>query len=233
MILDSGWVLLIMAGIFLGLGYLGVPVPFAIMAGVFVATMLTPVSMASMVGQLFNGLDAEALLAVPFFLLVGELMTSADVTRRMIVLAQAFVGHLRGGLAQVVTLFSMFFAGISGSSTADGSPGKPSPILSSAIKAGNKLYVSGILGNTPETKGNTEAQTVELLARVGRTLKAAGYDWSNVVDGIVYITDVKNFDAMNKGYRTMFTKDFPSRATVRTGLVNADGLVEIMFVAAK
>jgi tripartite ATP-independent transporter DctM subunit len=81
--------------------------------------MLTPVSMQSMVGQLFNGLDAEALLAVPFFLLVGQLMTSADVTRRMIVLAQTLVGHLRGGLAQVVTLFSMFFAGISGSSTAD------------------------------------------------------------------------------------------------------------------
>ena len=116
---------------------------------------------------------------------------------------------------------------------ADGSPGKPNPILSSAIKAGNKLYVSGILGNTAETKGSTEAQTVELLNRVGRTLKAAGYDWTNVVDGIVYITDVKNFDAMNKGYRTIFTKDFPSRATVRTGLVNADGLVEIMFVAAK
>src|SRR5690606_3137569 len=49
----------------------------------------------------------------------GELMSSADVTRRMIVLAQTMVGHLRGGLAQVVTLFSMFFAGISGSSTAD------------------------------------------------------------------------------------------------------------------
>jgi C4-dicarboxylate transporter DctM subunit len=118
-ILDSGWVLCVMAALFLGLGYLGVPVPFALMAGVFAATMLTPVSMLSMVGQLFNGLDVEALLAVPFFLLVGELMTSADVTRRMIVLAQTFIGHLRGGLAQVVTLFSMFFAGISGSSTAD------------------------------------------------------------------------------------------------------------------
>ena len=56
---------------------------------------------------------------MPFFLLVGELMTSADVTNRMIRLAQTMVGHLRGGLAQVVTLFSMFFAGISGSSTAD------------------------------------------------------------------------------------------------------------------
>jgi C4-dicarboxylate transporter, DctM subunit len=118
-ILDPGWVLFVMAGLFLGLGYIGVPVPFALMAGVFAATMLTPVSMLSMVGQLFNGLDVEALLAVPFFLLVGELMTSADVTRRMIALAQTFIGHLRGGLAQVVTLFSMFFAGISGSSTAD------------------------------------------------------------------------------------------------------------------
>lgn len=119
MILSSGWVLFTMAFVFLGLGYIGVPVPFALMAGVFIATSLTPISMPSMVGQLFNGLDAEALLAVPFFLLVGELMTSAEVTARMIRLAQTLVGHLRGGLAQVVTLFSMFFAGISGSSTAD------------------------------------------------------------------------------------------------------------------
>ena len=116
---EPGMIVFLMAFLFLFLGYLGVPVPFAIATGVFVATMLTPISMQSMVGQLFNGLDAEALLAVPFFLLVGELMTSADVTRRMIVLAQTLVGHLRGGLAQVVTVFSMFFAGISGSSTAD------------------------------------------------------------------------------------------------------------------
>ena len=116
---------------------------------------------------------------------------------------------------------------------ADGTAGRPSAILSSAVKVGNRLYVSGILGNTAHNKGNTEAQTVEILARVGRTLKAAGFDWTDVVDGIVYITDVANFEAMNKGYRTIFSKDFPARATVRTGLVNADGLVEIMFVAAK
>lgn len=116
---------------------------------------------------------------------------------------------------------------------ADGTPGKPGRILSSAIKMGNRLYVSGMLGSTPANKGDAEAQTVETLARIGRTLTAAGYDWSNVVDGIVYITDVKNFDAMNRGYRTVFTKDFPARATVRTGLVAGDGLVEIMFVAAK
>jgi len=115
----SGTLIVLMAGIFLGLGYMGVPVAFAIMAGGLVATAFTPVSFGSMIGQMFHGIDSEALLAVPFFLLVGELMSSADVTQRMIRLAQVMVGHLRGGLAQVVTLFSMFFAGISGSSAAD------------------------------------------------------------------------------------------------------------------
>ena len=117
--MSNGWIIFTMAALFLGLGYLGVPVAFSIIAGVLVATALTKISFASMIGQLFHGIDSEALLAVPFFLLVGELMTSAQVTHRMIVLAQTMVGHFRGGLAQIVTVFSMFFAGISGSSTAD------------------------------------------------------------------------------------------------------------------
>src|SRR3954469_7235673 len=108
-----------MGSLFLFFGYLGVPVAFALIASVLLVTLFTPVSEASMIAQLFNGMDVEALLAVPFFLLVGELMTSANVTIRMITLSQTLVGHVRGGLAQVVTLFSMFFAGISGSSSAD------------------------------------------------------------------------------------------------------------------
>jgi tripartite ATP-independent transporter DctM subunit len=117
--MSNGYVLFLMAFLFLGLGYMGVPVAFALMAGVIVATSFTPISLQSMIGQMFHGIDSETLLAVPFFLLVGELMTSANVTARMVRLAQTMVGHMRGGLAQVVTLFSMFFAGISGSSTAD------------------------------------------------------------------------------------------------------------------
>src|SRR3989440_6079820 len=117
--MSGGAVLSLMGALFLLLGYMGVPVSFALMAGVFVATAFTQVSLQSMVGQLFHGIDSETLLAVPFFLLVGELMASTNVVYRMIGLAQTLVGHLRGGLAQVVTLFSMFFAGISGSSAAD------------------------------------------------------------------------------------------------------------------
>ncbi len=117
--MGTGSILLVMASLFLLFGYMGVPVAFAIMAGVLAATALTPISYQSMIGQMFHGIDAEALLAIPFFLLVGELMSSSDVTQRLIRLAQVLVGHMRGGLAQVVTLFSMFFAGISGSSAAD------------------------------------------------------------------------------------------------------------------
>jgi enamine deaminase RidA (YjgF/YER057c/UK114 family) len=116
---------------------------------------------------------------------------------------------------------------------ADGKPGRPNPNLSSAIKVGDKLYVSGMLGNTADNKGDATAQTRELMTRVERTLKAAGFDWGHVVEGVVYITSVKNFAAMNAGYRSIFTKDFPARATVRTGLVAPDGLVEIMFTAVK
>ena len=115
----NGGLIFLMGFLFLFLGYMGVPVAFALIASVLVVTAFTPVSLASMMAQLFNGMDTEALLAVPFFLLVGDLMTSANVTVRMITLSQTMVGHLRGGLAQVVTIFSMFFAGVSGSSAAD------------------------------------------------------------------------------------------------------------------
>src|SRR5438876_12326859 len=89
-----------MGSLFLFLGYMGVPVAFSLIAAVLVVTAFTPVSYASMMAQLFNGMNVEALVAIPFFLLVGDLMTSANVTVRMIRLAQSMVGHLRGGLAQ-------------------------------------------------------------------------------------------------------------------------------------
>jgi len=116
---------------------------------------------------------------------------------------------------------------------ADGSAGTPNPNLSSAIRVGNRLYLAGMLGHTPTNKGDVKAQTVETLARVGRTLKAAGFEWSQVVDGVVYLPEMSKFQDMNAGYREVFSKDFPARATVGTGLMGADGLVEIMFTAVK
>src|SRR5205809_4991484 len=104
---------------FLFFGYLGVPVPFSLMAGVFIGAFLADVSLAAIVQKIFDGVDSEALLAIPFFLLVGELMSSANVVVRIANLSLSLVGHIRGGLSQVVVVFSMFFSEMSGSTTAD------------------------------------------------------------------------------------------------------------------
>jgi enamine deaminase RidA (YjgF/YER057c/UK114 family) len=117
--------------------------------------------------------------------------------------------------------------------TAEGQPGNKNPNLSSAIRVGNRLYVSGILGNTADNKGNVKAQTAETLVRIGRTMKAAGFDWNHVVEGVVYLPDLTKFADMNASYREVISKDFPARATVGAGLMGADGQVEIMFTAVK
>jgi 2-iminobutanoate/2-iminopropanoate deaminase len=116
---------------------------------------------------------------------------------------------------------------------ADGTPGKPNPILSSAIRTGDRLFLAGMLGSTDANKGDAAGQTRETLARLGRTMKAAGFDWSDIVDAVVYLPSVKDFAAMNTAYREVFPKAFPARSTVEAGLVSPDGLVEIMMTAVK
>jgi 2-iminobutanoate/2-iminopropanoate deaminase len=109
----------------------------------------------------------------------------------------------------------------------------PNPNLSAAVRVGDRLYLAGMLGNNESNRGDAGAQARETFARIGRTLAAAGFDWADVVDGVVYLTDAKDFPALNEAYREVFKQDFPTRATVLTGLVAPDGLVEIMFTASK
>jgi len=116
---------------------------------------------------------------------------------------------------------------------ADGSAGTANPNLSSAIRVGNRLYLAGMTGNTATNKGNVKAQTAEVLARMTRTLKAAGFDTTQVVDAVAYLPDMTKFPDMNVAYREVFAKDFPARATVGVGLMGADAAVEIMMVAVK
>src|ERR1700744_6602239 len=119
LIMSNALLLGLMTCLFLAYGSLGNPVAFSLIAGVLVGTAFTAITFQSIIGQLLNGIDSEALMVIPFFLLVGELMTSANVVIRIAELSQALVGHIRGGLAQVTTVFSMFFSGMSGSSSAD------------------------------------------------------------------------------------------------------------------
>lgn len=69
--------------------------------------------------NVYNGMDSFPLMAIPFFMLAGELMNRGGITMRLVEFSQAFMGHLRGGLAHVNVMSSMLFAGLSGSAVAD------------------------------------------------------------------------------------------------------------------
>ncbi len=116
----------------------------------------------------------------------------------------------------------------------DGTPGQSGPNYSPAIKVGNRLFVSGGSGTTDTNVHDMRSQTIEALTRFGPAMKAAGFDYKDVVMADVYVADVQKYGEMNDGYRTMFGGDMPARLTVGVGrLANASALTEIMVTAAK
>ncbi len=99
---------------------LGLPVAFAMAISVFVALSFgSSYPNLVVVKEMFSGLDSFPLLAVPFFILAGEVMNDTGITDRLVKLARVLVGRFRGGLAHTNMLASVFFAGLTGSATAD------------------------------------------------------------------------------------------------------------------
>lgn len=98
---------------------IGAPLAVAILAActLYVATSSFPFSLVAQ--ATFSGMDAYTLLAIPLFVLAGELMGSSGITARIIAVANALVGHFKSGLAHVNVWTSVIFAGISGSAIAD------------------------------------------------------------------------------------------------------------------
>ncbi|WP_322892824.1 MULTISPECIES: TRAP transporter large permease [unclassified Yoonia] len=114
--------LILFLPLFLILIMVGLPVVFALMAAPFamiIAEGDTRNVVAGLYRNLYNGMDSFPLMALPFFMLAGEIMNRGGITTRLVEFAQAFMGHLRGGLAHVNILSSMLFAGMSGSAVAD------------------------------------------------------------------------------------------------------------------
>jgi tripartite ATP-independent transporter DctM subunit len=111
---------LILFGLFFGLMFLRVPVAFALALACLPMLLLEPrLSAMTLVQETFNAYNSFILLAVPFFLLTANLMNVGGITDRLMTLSRTMVGHFPGGLAQINVVLSFFFAGISGSSTAD------------------------------------------------------------------------------------------------------------------
>ena len=99
---------------------LGVPIAFSLgVASVATLQFASSLPLTLAAQRLFTGADSFPLMAIPFFMLAGELMESGGISRRLFDFAHALVGFVSGGLAMVAVVAAMFFAGISGAAAAD------------------------------------------------------------------------------------------------------------------
>src|SRR5579884_3109620 len=108
--------------------------------------------------------------------------------------------------------------------------------FSPGVRAGDLLHISGLMGTDEHgnvVQGGIEAQTRKALENVRAVLKGAGMDYKDVVSVNVYLADARDFDAMNKVYREIFTTNPPVRATTQADLMLRDGLIEITAIAAR
>ena len=112
----SGWLVIVLL---LTLILIGMPIGFALMVTAAIAMLLTGLDLIFIPVQMFSGVNSIVLLAVPLYILMGELMGASSISERLIALAQELVGWMRGGLAHANVVSSMFMAEMSGSAVAD------------------------------------------------------------------------------------------------------------------
>jgi tripartite ATP-independent transporter DctM subunit len=141
-VLSPGMAALVLFGGFFFLLIMRVPVAFALGLSALPVLLIEPrLSPMVLFNEMFKSYNSFILLAVPFFLLTANLMNVGGITDRLMRLSRALVGHFPGGLAQINVVLSVFFAGISGSSTADAaSQGKL--FIEAQVKEGYDLSFS-------------------------------------------------------------------------------------------
>ncbi|KKL06620.1 hypothetical protein LCGC14_2594220, partial [marine sediment metagenome] len=111
---------LIMMGLLFLFLILGMPIAFTIgFPSILYIIIVNPEWLTIVPNRIFAGMNVFVFLAIPFFIMAGEIMSESKITDRIIKFTDSLVGHVRGGLAQVNVISSMFFAGISGAALAD------------------------------------------------------------------------------------------------------------------
>ena len=119
-VLSAGQAAAVLFGVFVGLLIIRVPVAFALGLACVPILIIEPhLSLMTLAQETFNAYNSFILLAVPFFVLTANLMSIGGITDRLVALSRSMVGSWPGSLAQINVVLSVFFAGISGSSTAD------------------------------------------------------------------------------------------------------------------
>ncbi|HUX21343.1 MAG TPA: TRAP transporter large permease, partial [Spirochaetia bacterium] len=116
---DQTTAIILLLGIFGVLIILRVSITFTLAFASFATAVYLHLPLMAVVQRMVQGVNSFSLLAIPFFIIAGEIMGQGGISRRLIEFSNLLIGRVRGGLAQVNVLASMFFGGISGSAVAD------------------------------------------------------------------------------------------------------------------
>ena len=116
---DQTIAIALLLGSFIGMLLLQVPITFTLAIASVITAIYLGIPLMAIVQNMVQGVRSFSLLAIPFFIIAGEMMGQGGISRRLILFSNLLVGRIRGGLAQVNCLASMFFGGISGSAVAD------------------------------------------------------------------------------------------------------------------
>lgn len=127
--------MLVLIVIFIGLLALGIPVAFSMTVATIGGFVVLDIPLETIAQKMMAGIEPFPFVAIPLFILAGALMETGGISRRLVNLATALIGHIRGGLGMVVVVSELLFSGISGSSVADASA-IGSILIPSLVKAG-------------------------------------------------------------------------------------------------
>ena len=136
----------------------------------------------------------------------------------------------RAGLTNTAYNVEIMLWGVKGTKQRLGTV-TPNAVLSQGIKVGNHVFIAGMTGASPQVRGDIKGQAAAILTNIQTLLKAGGTDFPNVVEAQVWVTDSRNFAAMNEAYVAAIKGEVPTRVTVGAQLMAADNLVEISMIA--
>ncbi len=184
---------------------LGVPVAFAMTGASAIYVLLQGgIPLVVMAQRVTVGVDSFVLLAIPFFFLAGELMNQGGITRRLVDLAQALVGGIRGGLGHVTVITNMIMAGMSGSSVADAT-GTGAVLIPAMERAGYPRIFSAALVGAASTIGPVIPPSIPFVIYGGITGVSVGRLFlGGIVPGVlmgVFMMGAVYIVAKRRGYR--------------------------------
>ena len=183
---------------------LGMPIAFTIgFPCVIYIIMNNPDWLQVVPQRIFHGMNSFVFLAIPFFIMAGEIMTESKITDRIIQFSDSLVGHVRGGFAQVNVISSMFFAGISGAALSDVA-GLGSVFIPAMVKNGYERKFAAAITATSAIQGPIIPPSIIIVVYAGIMGTSVGALFAaGIVPGVLIgVTDciIVAVKAKSRGY---------------------------------